>query len=904
MESLIGQSLGRYRIDSLLGEGGMGAVYKATDVTLQRPVAIKVMHAQFSRQPDFQKRFLNEARTAAKLDHPGIVKVLDFGEAQSRLYIVMEFLPGGNLRQLLQKLKAESQWIVLSEAVPMLRQVCLALDYAHRQGVLHRDIKPDNIMLKPETADGLPYRPVVTDLGLARLVSGEHLTQSNVSMGTPAYMSPEQALGEEIDARSDVYSLGILHYELAVGRLPFPFKSVTEAIRYHSKEAPPPPPAPRRIRPDLLEAVEQVILRALEKDPAARFPTAGKMAEALNALPAEAAARTVMATTTGETAAGVSLVAVLQASTLAEQGESVLAEFPSASSTISQDGISILAPDHSIRRVPMKPDGLTIGRGAGADIALDDERVSRRHARVTFDGVNYQVTDLGSANGTYLADFKLLPGVAQVWTLDKPLRVGGYYLRLEKRQVSGDQTLRSKASVAGTLAQATSSTGRVGVFLEISEFTVEPGSSVVLPSIIINQGEVVDHFSVSVRGIPQEWLLGAAPRVELLPGLLQQTTLTIQPPRTSQSHAGQYPLTLRVVSQDAPDEFAEVSARLTVAAYHQASSQLAPEKVRANKPARVSVRNQGNTPEAFQLTWRDRADEVVFALAQAQLTVAEGQEAVVTFKAKPRRRRWIGGEKSHPFTVQVGSAASEPQFQAGQLISTGLIPTWLPPLMVFLALLLCGVFYALFVKPPVIESVVIDPPNPLPRSPAVLSWQVSNCDRVELQSGATMLARDLPCAGKYLMDQGFVSNSELNLIASNPFAVVVGGATKTVPIVLAPSTLTPTSTPEPGAPVIETFTVDPPTIVAGQSVNITWKVSNAESVELKLGDLVNTVDPSGRFHFSGDAGNLDKDCQLTNGSCSVGFQDGNLYISVSADYIPAPGSNFNLGTSQVESIEQ
>src|SRR3990172_1553523 len=134
MESLIGHSLGRYRVVTLLGEGGMGAVFKGHDATLQREVAIKVLHPHIARQKDFQERFLHEARTAARLDHPGIVKVHDFGQSNDHLYIVMELIPGANLRKLLNDLKAQGKWIVLPESIELIRQVCLAVDYAHRHG--------------------------------------------------------------------------------------------------------------------------------------------------------------------------------------------------------------------------------------------------------------------------------------------------------------------------------------------------------------------------------------------------------------------------------------------------------------------------------------------------------------------------------------------------------------------------------------------------------------------------------------------------------------------------------------------------------------------------------------------------------------------------------------------------
>lgn len=278
MELLIGKTLNRYQITSLLGEGGMGAVFKARDLTLERFVAVKVLYPQYARQPNFQERFLQEARSAARLDHPGIVQVHDFGQDHSFLFIVMEYIPGDNLEKILRQLREEGEWIPLGEAIQLVNQLCQAIDYAHRQGVLHRDIKPSNIMLEPESSGDLPFRPVITDLGLAKLAEGGITTQEGGYLGTPAYMSPEQASGLPTDERSDVYSLGILLFELSTGQRPFPARTITEAFRYHVQT---PAPAPTTLRPDLPASLEKIILRCLEKDPAIRFASASQLAEAI-----------------------------------------------------------------------------------------------------------------------------------------------------------------------------------------------------------------------------------------------------------------------------------------------------------------------------------------------------------------------------------------------------------------------------------------------------------------------------------------------------------------------------------------------------------------------------------------------------------------------------------------------
>jgi serine/threonine protein kinase len=689
MQELVGRSLDRYQILNLLGEGGMGAVFRARDITLQRDVAVKVMHPQFARRPDFRQRFLQEARTAARLDHPGVVKVHDFGQARGHLYIVMEFLAGDNLRQMLQTLKASGQWIVLPEAIELLRQVCLAIDYVHHEGVLHRDIKPDNIMLKPAEGERLPYRPVLTDLGLAKLAEGGMLTQEGTSMGTPAYMSPEQALGEETDARSDVYSLGILVYELAVGQLPFHVRTLTEAIRSHTKE---PPPPPRSLRPDLPEGLERVILQALEKDPGDRFPSARALAGALQHLdeatiPAAAPPTALQ----GE----ASLLTQYQQSLEARRGPSILDQFPPPPPDLTGDSVQILFPDGTSRPIPIPAGELAIGRGAGNDLALDHPSVSRRHVRVESDGTAYRVTDLDSANGTFLGNVRLLPGVPEVWAAGEPLRIGDVWLRLVRRGSSPPEETaihRSNGTpVDPSLVHRSTGAGRIGVFCAAEPLSVAPGSSTTLPVAILNQHRVVDHFSTAVAGIPSTWVqVDPSAPVRLMPGQQQEVQVRIQPARAPESRAGRYPLTIRVTSADAPDEVVELRRTLTVAPYSAFRSNLQPQEVRAGSPGRVTVQNQGNTREVFSVTWTDRAGELVFKPPEARLTLSEGQSGATEFRALPHPRRWVGGEKTHPFAAQVQSAEAEPQTHNGEVVSRGLLPIWLLLLLVFLCLALAA----------------------------------------------------------------------------------------------------------------------------------------------------------------------------------------------------------------------
>lgn len=691
---LINQTLDRYRIISLLGEGGMGAVFKAFDLTLQREVALKVMHSHIASQADFQDRFLQEARTAAKMDHPSIVQVYDFGQTQNLLYIVMEFIPGDNLSKMLKDLRAQGKWILLPEAIHLIRQVSIALDYAHDHGITHRDIKPGNIMIEPVSSDGLPYRPVLTDLGLAKLAGGGVQTVDGTSMGTPAYMSPEQALGNPSDRRSDVYSVGVLLFELATGRLPFPAKNLIEAIQYHTKE---PPPRPRSINPQLPLSIEQIILKAMEKDPDKRFQSARDLAmslsDALSSLQTADVERSVL----GEQ---VSLLTQYENSLDQVRGQSIFDDFERIPG-ISQDRIQVMKDGETIHTLGMKPEGLVVGRGSDCDIVLEGTNISRRHARIELVSNKYRIVDLGSTNGTFLANARLLPGIAEEWTPDRVLRIGNFWLRLVRANEE-DRTAVARA-VGGTIIETSrlhtsSGKGSIGVFLENEQISVEPGKSVSLKIILLNQGNLVDKFTVNIQGLPARWLDQAMPSINLMPGDQQEVTLSIHPPRLPKSRAGRYPFVIQVAGQQANKEVIQVKTILTVGTFTQFRSELHPQRVKSGVPVRLLVENQGNLPEVFAVSFRDRGDELQFSPPKAQIRIKEGETSAILFEAGPRQFRLVGGSRSISYNVEICPSKGEVQSHSGEIIASALLPGWVIGMLIFvcvgfvglLALLLGG----------------------------------------------------------------------------------------------------------------------------------------------------------------------------------------------------------------------
>ena len=346
--SMIGTVLSaRYRLEAKLGSGGMSTVYLASDQTLDRPVAVKVMHREMSEQPDQLERFRQEARAVAKLSHPNVVAVIDAGEDAGHPYIVFEYVEGETLKQRIARIGA----LEIQEALAYAIEIARGLTVAHAHSMVHRDIKPQNILIDAEG------RAKLTDFGISRQLEQEGMTATGRVLGTTDYVAPEQAMGQGVDTRSDIYSLGVVLYEMLVGQVPFHADSqVGVAMKHVNEEL----PDVQRRRPEVSAAVALVVERATAKSPDHRYQQIGEMIEDLStALEVEAARA-------GSTSAGAT--SVLEALPSPKRKLSARARWSWATSAVVVAVAVAVAV--AVQLIPSAPQGQSPARGAGKPLAL------------------------------------------------------------------------------------------------------------------------------------------------------------------------------------------------------------------------------------------------------------------------------------------------------------------------------------------------------------------------------------------------------------------------------------------------------------------------------------------------------------------------------------------------------
>ncbi len=439
INALIGKSLGNFRIVERIGAGGMATVFKAYQASLDRYVAIKVLPVRYARDPDFVKRFVQEARVVAKLVHPNILQIHDFGEQDSITYIVMEYVEGGTLKDRLKRP------LPIAEAIDYIIQAAEGLNCAHSHGIIHRDVKPANMLLRK---DGYL---LLSDFGIAKIMEGTtNLTRAGVGIGTPQYMSPEQGTGMAVDRRSDIYSLGIVLFHCLAGRVPFTADNPLTITVKHLNE---PLPVDMLRAAGVPAPIEQVIVKMTAKQPQERYQTTEALIDALtdalaiaqisipqrwrpgmsSALPqldSPAANRSLPSTpasaTPPQARAGTPQPQAVTISCFrcgaanpstrlycTSCGYELADKRAAADRFKGPNGRPLLAR-LTLQNGPMggrsylfHQDVTTIGRTSGNDLVIAGRTVSRRHARLWFDNGRWILEDLQSANGTFVNNARI-----------------------------------------------------------------------------------------------------------------------------------------------------------------------------------------------------------------------------------------------------------------------------------------------------------------------------------------------------------------------------------------------------------------------------------------------------------------------------------------------------------------
>jgi serine/threonine protein kinase len=385
MSSWIGRTIGGYEITEEIGKGGMAVVCRAYQAQLERWVAIKIMHTEAGSQ-EFLARFRREAKAIAALRHPNVLTIYDYGEEKGVAYIVMEYVPGGSL-----KMHLTTQPMEWPDAATLIIPVGKALAYAHSQGIVHRDVKPANILL------ARPDWPLLADFGLVKMLDRPRgITQPGTSLGTPTYFSPEQAAGDEVDHRSDIYGLALVLYRMVTGKLPFDTTSPIDAMLSRLRDDPVPA---RKANPQISRKLNNVIMHALAREPKHRYASMEEMVDALAQLPG-ATGRTT-ATPVPEDSPGGSTTArlpevILEAGPrLVVTGTGAILAIPSLDEVVvgRADPHATLMPD------------IDLGEHGGSLAG-----VSRTHARLVRCPEGWLLEDLNSTNGTFVNQTRLSPG--------------------------------------------------------------------------------------------------------------------------------------------------------------------------------------------------------------------------------------------------------------------------------------------------------------------------------------------------------------------------------------------------------------------------------------------------------------------------------------------------------------
>ena len=709
---LIGKTIGNYRIDRFIGKSHVSSVYKSTDLQLNRDVALKILDPILAQDSGQRQRFLEEARILSRLDHPNIVKVMSYNRADNEVFMVMELVTGGSLRNIIEASHANDTPIDLRDAIDLVIQLANGLHFAHQQGLIHRDVKPENIVLKTAGVVGplVKHTPVLTDFSIARFARTEDLYDDDGDT-TFAYISPEAASGERTDIRSDIYELGIVLFELLAGHPPYEPLSIAEAIRMHSRA---PIPRVSERRPDILLDLEAIVNKTLQKSPNDRYQTGIDLARALQRiLPIISAEDPDLASLSQAQDMDVTRI---MPSPLARHMP-FLTHPPRPEGEVEHDRLVLYSEQYPTKVFDLDKPIFTIGRGGDQDIVLESSNVSRRHARIERSPDNiYRIVDVSSSNGSWLGSYKLIENVLEIWDIGETVRIADYWLRIEsKDELNGmflpsepeemPEDFEEEEEILGPPAihHPAPDHDKIQVTVNTTLVTVAAGSSVTMSVEVVNRSDFVDHFEVMAVGLPPDWVTQPTQTLDLLPSNRETTSISFHPPLESTSTAGDHAFEVRVTASAKGISAVRTQCSLKILPFYSYISSLFPDRIRNKGKVELSIHNTSNTFSTFTVDARDREQALLFNLEGKQYQLPPGYTESVVIDVQPIKRPWFGREQNLTYEVHVAPVPIERaggvQIQRGDLALFPRLRVWyFIPFVLLTICLLITIGLALFLN--------------------------------------------------------------------------------------------------------------------------------------------------------------------------------------------------------------
>jgi serine/threonine protein kinase len=749
MNSFVGRVFGDYRIESLIGRGNLGDTFRAQNVRTGQIAVVKVLHPRLTGDGKFPARFRQIVGAAQGLKHPNVVPIEAFGGDGGAFYVAMEFFPEGSLRTLLQQ---RTERLPVARAVGIVRQAADALSFAHAKGVIHRDVKPENVLVSRTNATADVAK--IADFGFTRLSEGGLTMGGNDVFGSLPYMSPEQSRWASVDARTDIYSLGVVLYEAVTGLVPFQVKTLKDAMEKHISAAPPPP---RSVAPQLSVELESIILHCLAKRPEDRFASANELSLALARLGLEAwpevrLGESEPAPRSRPAPGPPPIVRLRDDKPIATPG--VKADAPSAVSTPPQ------RKSYFVKLDPKEASAL----GPSAPIAPQS------------------------------VDLPVAPAPPRVENKDnkqnKPINVIVNQERGPRPSaLPPDDDKPQPAGVASVQSR------RIRVALDKETLALTPGIPMVLPVSVVNAGSRVDFLTVTVEGVPEKWIEVPPAPPQLTPNAGATVPVKILVPKSSKSRAGDYTATVRARSHYDPSESSTAIGRWIVLPFAAASLDVSPSRVRGWRTAKVqaTLANEGNAPLRFAVGARDDERALRYAIAEREVMLEPGERKALTVGVKGPFR-FIGSTETRPFSVLAspitGTAplsAVTPQNAQAQFIQRALVPTFVPPVLLALAIAL----YALWPRPtpsqlkvtPASAVVAVGDSTPLVASVTNAKNEVLPNQGVQWASRDSTIAHVMPSGIVHARREGrttiiaqqgrTISEVAIEIVAAKPAAIAI-----------------------------------------------------------------------------------------------------------------------------------